>query len=238
MDELAGWASTGKSTGKICPSLGPHFLTPQKNVICPSGSISPDKTPYLSADAVYVGGRPLFTLWLEVPIKDRHYNPIRSLVRAPTLEPPSCPNDENDVDDQLALRKWWLCLLLGKDRKHYRLQVLPGGQEGAISGALGGTIAPLMVNSSKQLFSPSTQYPVETGGCQHNSSGFQFPLPSIPSHLYSQIDLDSQERVSYFFRTDRTTNKCRWDLLSLLFSCHRLFSLFVSPFSLVIFGIF
>ena len=112
-------------------------MTPQKNVICPSSSISPDKTPYLSADAVYVGGRPLFTLWLEVPIKDRHYNPIRSLIRAPTLEPPSCPDDENDVDDQLALRK---CLLLGKDRKHYRLQVLPGGQEGAISGALGGTI--------------------------------------------------------------------------------------------------
>ena len=25
-------------------------------------------------------GRSLFTLWLEVPIKDRHYNPIRSLV--------------------------------------------------------------------------------------------------------------------------------------------------------------
>ena len=62
---------------------------------------------------------------------------IRFGVRAPTLEPPSCPNDENDVDDQLALRK---CLLLGKDRKHYRLQVLPRGQEGAISGALGGTI--------------------------------------------------------------------------------------------------
>ena len=31
------------------------FFDP-KNVICPSGSISPDKTLYLSADAVHVGG--------------------------------------------------------------------------------------------------------------------------------------------------------------------------------------
>ena len=36
---------------------------------------------FVGADAIYVGGgRSLFTLWLEVPIKDRHYNPIRSLV--------------------------------------------------------------------------------------------------------------------------------------------------------------
>ena len=139
------------------PLAGIAFFDPPKKCYLSQRQHFSGQNPVFVGRCRLCGGRPLFTLWLEVPIKDRHYNPIRSLDRAPTLEPPSCPDDENDVDDQLALRK---CLLLGKDRKHYRLQVLPGGQEGAISGALGGTIAPLMVNSSKQLFSPSTQYPV------------------------------------------------------------------------------
>ena len=55
----------------------------RKNVICPSNvGISRDKTVYLSVPmpSMWGVGRSLFTLWLEVPIKDRHYNPIRSLV--------------------------------------------------------------------------------------------------------------------------------------------------------------
>ena len=60
------------------------FDRAQKMLFVPlGGSISLDKTVYLSVD---VGGRPLFTLRLEVPIKDRHYNPIRSLVAPPTLD--------------------------------------------------------------------------------------------------------------------------------------------------------
>ena len=97
----------------------------------------------------------------------------------------TCPDDDNDVDDdRLAVGKMTLSSSSsGKEsRKHYRLQVLPWGQEGAISGALGGTTTPLLVNTSKQLLSP-----ISTWVCQHNSSGFQFPLPSIPRHLYSRF---------------------------------------------------
>ena len=185
MDELVGRTTTGKSPSKVCPLLGSHFLTaPKKCYLSRWGSISLDKTVYLSAD---VGGRPLFTLRLGVPIKDRHYNPIRSLVAPRTLDPSTstCPDDDNDVDDdRLAVGKMTLSSSSsGKEsRKHYRLQVLPWGQEGAISGALGGTTTPLLVNTSKQLLSP-----ISTWVCQHNSSGFQFPLPSIPRHLYSRF---------------------------------------------------
>ena len=85
MDELVGQATTGKSPSKVCPLLGSHFLTaPKKCYLSRWGSISLDKTVYLSAD---VGGRPLFTLRLEVPIKDQHYNPIRSLVAPPDTHP-------------------------------------------------------------------------------------------------------------------------------------------------------
>ena len=43
-------------SGKVCPSLGSHFWTSTKNVICPSGRISLDKTLYLSGGPIWVGG--------------------------------------------------------------------------------------------------------------------------------------------------------------------------------------
>ena len=89
------------------PLAGITFFDP-----CKKCYLSRQRQDFSGQNPVFVGRshlgggrRPLFTLRLEVPIKDRHYNPIRSLVARPADTRPDCPNDENDVDDKLACRE-------------------------------------------------------------------------------------------------------------------------------------
>ena len=96
-DELR---QAGKSWGKYAPCWEVAFLTPAKNVICPSGRISLDKTPYLSADPIKVGGGRC------LPFGWKFQSKTDITIRfgaSPTLDDPSCcPTDENDVEGKLA----------------------------------------------------------------------------------------------------------------------------------------
>ena len=76
--------------------------------------------------------------------------------------------------------------------------MLPGGQEGAISGAVGTPLA-------QQHGQVETEKTVErAANIIALVSTFHFLLFL---DLFSQIDLNPQERLPSFFKTDHATNK-------------------------------
>ena len=117
---------------------------------------------FVGADSVYVGGGPwsLFTLWLEVPIKDRHYNPIRSLVANGRVDE---EHESLGSDDSVFIFSSWFAAKTGNITGY---RCCPGGRKELL-------VVQLVLQQQQQCWST-----VRNSGFQSVQGVAQYQVPS------------------------------------------------------------